>query len=102
MVRSTLEGDDAGAVKSVRGAGKIVSSDLRAASDLIPLDLASAVVDGLEESGRFLPFELLGLRLATGPVRLEWPDGDSRKTSRGILMGLPTTWALLCVIHGYW
>nr|WLK77417.1 RNA-dependent RNA polymerase [Suillus luteus narnavirus 5] len=99
---AVLRGDSRSGVLRLLGVpGEFVSADLRAASDLIPLDLASAVVDGLEASGRLLPAEIWGLRLGTGPQELTWPSGKTAVTSRGILMGLPTTWALLNLIHGW-
>lgn len=52
----------AGAVGSV-----IVSTDLTRATDLLPLDLISALVDGLEDSGRFSQLEISILRDLTGP-----------------------------------
>lgn len=39
---------------------------------------------------------------ATGPYDLEYPDGSKVTTQRGALMGLPTTWALLCLTHLFW
>lgn len=54
--------------------GIVFSSDLRAASDLIPLWTADALVSGLERSGQFSPDELLGLRACTSPVLCHWAD----------------------------
>jgi len=81
-----------------------VSTDLTRASDLLPLDLLEAVVDGLEDSKMFTPLEIKILRVLTGPQCLEYPDGRSKieQTTRGILMGLPTTWGLLSLIHQFW
>jgi len=45
----------------------LVSTDLTRATDLIPLDLASAVVEGLFESSRLNQKEVEVLRLLTGP-----------------------------------
>jgi hypothetical protein len=42
------------------------------------------------------------MSLATGPQDLQWPDGRKATTRRGILMGLPTTWFLLCMVHLFW
>lgn len=81
----------------------VISTDLTRASDLLPLDLCQAVVDGLEDSGRFSELELELLRVLTGPQHLFYPDlGVSRESCRGILMGLPTTWSILSLIHLYW
>jgi len=39
----------------------------------------------------------------TGPLRLRYPKGEIvEETSRGILMGLPTTWFFLCLVHLFW
>jgi len=80
----------------------LVSTDLTRATDLLPLDLVSAVVDGLEESGRFSPLELQVLRTLTGPQLLDYPSGETILSSRGVLMGLPTSWCILSLIHLYW
>jgi len=45
----------------------LVSTDLTRATDLIPLDLAAAVVDGLQESDRLNVEEVKVLRILTGP-----------------------------------
>lgn len=80
----------------------MVSTDLTRASDLLPLDLVSAIVDGLSASGKFSHLEIEVLRLCTGPQRVTYPDGRDVVTSRGILMGVPTTWVVLSLIHLFW
>jgi len=79
-----------------------VSTDLKSATDLLPLDLVAAIVSGLEDSGKVPAWEIEVLRVLTGPQDLVYPDGDQVRTSRGILMGLPTSWALLSLIHLWW
>nr|WAQ16867.1 RNA-dependent RNA polymerase [Saccharomyces cerevisiae YJM1199 virus N1199] len=102
MLRETLAGNESTVVQElVGGAGEVVSSDLKSASDLIPFDVVEAILRGLARSGRLDPVELEGLRVCTGPQHLSWPDGREAVTSRGILMGLPTTWALLNLYHGW-
>ena len=102
LLRSVLLGEPREVVRELEGStGLVLSSDLRAASNLVPFDVADAIVEGLALSGRVLEEELLGLRACTGPQELAWPNGEVRKTSRGILMGLPTTWALLNLYHGW-
>jgi hypothetical protein len=85
-----------------RCTGAVLSSDLRAASDLLPHDLVRAIVEGLALSGRFTLVELWGLCLCTQSQILEYPDGEKFASTRGILMGLPTTWCLLSIIHLFW
>lgn len=82
----------------------LVSTDLTRATDLLPLDLVKAVVDGLEASGRLTPLEIEILRVLTGPQCLEYPELglDPITSARGILMGLPTSWCVLSLIHLYW
>lgn len=82
--------------------GYILSSDLTAASDLLPLDLVGSGVEGLAQSGRFLPDELLGLRVNTGSFSASWGRLGCGETQCGILMGAPPTWGLLCLVHLYW
>lgn len=45
----------------------ILSSDLRAATDLMPHDVCRAIVDGLDDSGLFSEMEITVLRKSTGP-----------------------------------
>jgi hypothetical protein len=103
--RDPLMGNPEDAVRRLTGcSGEVLSSDLRAASDLIPLDLASAVVEGLIDSGKFTATECVGLRLCSGPQWVTWDRAGQEpvETRRGLLMGLPTTWCLLSLIHLYW
>jgi hypothetical protein len=113
-----IEGDlDRGLDRFMGAKGRILSSDFRAASDLIPLSLAGALVDGLIQSGRFSPAEEAALRLSTGAMDVVWPkrwpptsdDGEKEsqwesptRSQRGLLMGLPCTWALLTLAHLFW
>lgn len=81
----------------------VVSTDLTRATDLLPLDLCAAVVDGLADSGKLSSLEIEVLRVLTGPQLLEYPgEGAPVLSQRGILMGLPTSWAVLSLIHLYW
>lgn len=79
----------------------LVSTDLTRATDLLPLDLCKAVVDGLEDSGKLSPEEVSVLRLLTGPQRLRY-GSEEVVSSRGVLMGLPTSWTVLSLIHLWW
>nr|QFU28543.1 RNA-dependent RNA polymerase [Narnavirus I-329] len=101
-IASSLRGDFPGAIDSLNGcAGTVVSSDMKNASDLIPHSVATALVDGLSRSKRLHPVEVMGLRRCVGPQHLFYPDGSDVITTRGILMGLPTTWSLLNLMHLY-
>nr|QIJ70075.1 RNA-dependent RNA polymerase [Ludgate narna-like virus] len=80
----------------------LVSTDLTRASDLLPLDLLSAIIDGLESSGKMSETEVWILRALSGPQLLRYPDGSSCLSGRGALMGLPTTWCLLSLVHLFW
>jgi hypothetical protein len=87
----------------VGGHGEVlVSTDLTRATDLLPLDLLSAVIDGLEESGKLSGLEIRILRHLHGPQVLEYGIGDVLTTTRGSLMGLPTSWCLLSLVHLWW
>jgi hypothetical protein len=97
--------EDSEILKLFEGASAetVVSTDLTRATDLIPLDLAKAVVDGLADSGRLSSLEIDVLRLLTGPQLLRYPGEEAPIiSSRGILMGLPTSWCVLSLIHLYW
>lgn len=72
--RQSLKGDHSGAVKLALRSGVRrdsnylnLSSDLTAASDLIPLDLATAIVEGLMESRPLPPAFRKIFRDLTGP-----------------------------------
>ena len=64
----------------------VTSTDLKAATDLLPLDLVSALIDGLEDSGKVPLWEIEVLRRLCGPQDLIYPgETVSTRTSRGIL-----------------
>jgi len=111
-----LEGDHERAVEKVVGKlprlmnnRKLLSSDLSRASDLIPHDLVKAIYKGIKKStsGKAnLTDQMETVFLACiGPQELCWPDLDKTSTSitsQGIMMGLPTTWPLLCLVQLFW
>jgi len=96
-----LQGNHGKAVARLSGGkGELLSCDLTAASDLMPLDLVASLVEGLLDTQLLDCEESLGLRACTAPMSIEWGEGGSGTTSsRGILMGLPTTWVLLSLYH---
>lgn len=71
-----------------------------------------AVVNGLRASNLFSEIELEVLRLSTGPQLCTWVfDKDipgiketrvQALTSRGVLMGIPTSWSILNLVHLFW
>jgi len=75
------------------------SADLTAATDLMPRDLCLAIgggiLEGLDETDATARSLLLD---ACGDIACKWPTGAS-VTSRGILMGLPPSWPMLCVYN---
>jgi hypothetical protein len=79
----------------------LVSTDLTRATDLLPLDLVGAIVDGLAESGRMSSLEIEILRALSGPQVLNYGK-EQVTSSRGVLMGLPTSWCLLSIVHLWW
>jgi len=100
---SALSGDHKEFLRAFSNqSGWILSSDLTAASDLLPLDLVQAGIDGLEASGRLLPDEVLGLRVCGGTFDLSWGKLGRGQLKTGILMGAPPTWCLLSLVHLYW
>lgn len=100
QVKHYLSNDmEGGLSRHIGSEGVILSSDLRAASDLIPHDLTSSIIDGLEDSGRFAPWEIITLRVLSGPQEIIYPGGETAVSCRGLLMGLPTTWGLLNIAH---
>jgi len=76
------------------------SADLTAATDLMPRDLCQALAEGTID-GLGIPRDSKSaqlLILATGNLKCRW-GGEEEVTSRGILMGLPTSWPLLCIYN---
>jgi len=80
----------------------LVSTDLTRASDLLPLDLMSALAEGIFSSGKLCQIEYDALLACIGRQWVVTPDGTKYLSSRGILMGLPTTWAMLSIAHLFW
>lgn len=118
-IREVLKGDHREAVESLFHGGPIdpgvarteedqliLSADLKAATDLIGRETYEAIVDGIlsSDEGLNLPSWARFLyRLCIGPQRLIYPDLRKNALSqRGALMGLPTTWPLLCLANLAW
>jgi hypothetical protein len=84
----------------------IVSADLKTATDLIGLETYEAIVEGILESpaGKTLPKWAADLlHTCIGPQILNYKDlGRQIRSKRGALMGLPTTWPLLCLSNLAW
>nr|WAK75294.1 MAG: RNA-dependent RNA polymerase [Narnaviridae sp.] len=80
----------------------VLSTDLKNASDLLPHDLVSALIDGLSQSGRFSAFEIASARAVLGPQLVKFSETETVQIRRGILMGLPLTWIALSLIHRFW
>lgn len=106
-----MDGDHSQAVRQIRAYGKdlqVLSADLSNASDRLPHDLVRAVIDGLcdgaEKVGGCRPmFRSLLRKWAVCEYELEYSkDGEPEVAHQGIQMGLPTTWALLSIIHLFW
>jgi len=105
---TVLSGDSRKAVERafggrVRSKGyKVVSSDLTAASDLLPHDLVESLVDGILDSRPLPDWARATFKALTGPMRIMYPWGEIVTTERGILMGLPLTWCLLSLTQLFW
>jgi len=84
----------------------ILSADLKTATDLIGSETYEAIAEGIMEStpGKTMPEWAKHLfKVCIGPQRLIYPDlGVARRSKRGALMGLPTTWPLLCLANLAW
>ncbi|AAC98708.1 RNA-dependent RNA polymerase [Saccharomyces 23S RNA narnavirus] len=97
----TMDGD----FGLLRPDGRLLSADLTSASDRIPHDLVKAILRGIfSDPDRRPPGTSLAdvFDLVLGPYHLHYPDGSEVTVRQGILMGLPTTWPLLCLIHLFW
>jgi len=90
FVRKTLNRVDGYVLRSV---------DMTRATDLMPLDLVSALVEGIIQEWGLPPALGKAFRYCSGPMSL-WVDGVvSVRTCRAILMGLGTTWPLLSLYN---
>jgi len=107
-IREVVAGQSRRAVETMfvgaRHDGVLLSADLTAASDRLPHDLLREIWAGLADSAKFPPGVTLEdvLHLAIGPYDMQYPDGTSVTMQQGILMGLPTTWPLLCLVMAFW
>jgi hypothetical protein len=108
-VREVVAGSPRKAVESMfsRGTrcdGVLLSADLTAASDRLPHDLLREIWAGLFDEAELPagvnPDDILNL--AIGPYNMKYPDGTEVTMKQGILMGLPTTWPLLCLVMSFW
>jgi hypothetical protein len=91
------------------GQSVFVSTDLTAASDLLPHDLLQHIVEGIileiaEEFPLFLSDEhsqdlFNTLRDITKGIKMTYPDGSTILSSRGVLMGIGGTWPLMSIAH---
>jgi hypothetical protein len=83
-----------------------LSADLKSATDLIGHETFQALWRGIKASkpGRTLPHWLTHVvDAAVSPMILEYPDlGRHVLSKRGALMGLPSTWAFLCLANLAW
>jgi Rod binding domain-containing protein len=118
-VKEVLKGDHRAAIESLfrrvydpvgnsvdEGDQMFLSADLKSATDLISAETYSALVEGILESkpGAAIPdWAKQVLRICVGPQRLRYKDlGRHGLSKRGALMGLPTTWPLLCLANLAW
>jgi len=112
-IRDVLSGDHHQAVQQLFGnlldpRAEILSADLTSATDTFHADIVQAIFGGfldtlvdVDVSIRELAFEL-----AVGSYSLSYPLGSKlnpgRDTKRGVLMGTPTSWPILCVLNLFW
>lgn len=84
----------------------ILSADLKSATDLISRETYEALMEGILESkpGKTVPRWARDVfRACIGPQILHYPElGRFSISKRGALMGLPTTWPLLCLANLSW
>jgi hypothetical protein len=80
-----------------------LSADLTRASDLIPLEVAKAVMSGYAEALELKEREANAIYASIGPRRLVYPAPVSKtiETSRGVLMGCPFAWPILTILNLY-
>jgi hypothetical protein len=124
VCRDFLEGDRQAAIRrafryaeyespykqvSLFGPSVFVSTDLTAASDLLPHDMLQLIVESLIDviGKELVPPEMCGrltalfntLRDIVKGIRMTYPDGKVILSSRGVLMGIGGTWPLMSIAH---
>jgi hypothetical protein len=110
VISKTFGGDQVGAVKSITGRLppgflRVISTDMTVATDGIYMSVFQQAFAGIAD-GLGLSDEARRIgNLCCGPQEMTWRYSDGRtetcETNRGAMMGLPTTFALLCVIHKF-
>jgi len=81
------------------------SVDMTRATDLMPLDVVSSFVEGIIAGAGFTPFLAEAFRVCTGRMMLHHRIPilqlvvRQEETSRGILMGLGTSWPILSLYN---
>jgi hypothetical protein len=114
-INRQLAGDEAGAIESMiedalkaNCLGHVLSSDMTVATDGVYQDAAIAAWEGIADAISLSDKARAYGRLALGPQELSWDFVKTRykrgehvegRTNRGILMGLPISWAILNVLH---
>jgi hypothetical protein len=117
-IREVLAGDHREAVESLfhrtvdpfqyhdESSDLILSADLKTATDLLAMEANECLLEGLLASkpGQSLPpWAVKVFRTCLGPMVLEYPElGRFSRSKRGALMGLPTTWPMLCLANLAW
>jgi len=96
----------AGLRTTMKNQRKIVSADLTAASDRLPRDLVLTLWDELAHLFDFPEWASYASKKLVGDQLLEYPEKGTERFqgrtvvgTRGILMGLPTTWITLSLVH---
>jgi len=103
-LREVIKGDKRRAIRKVfekKLYHCILSSDLSAATDKIPHNLVKAYCQGIRESEILSSRECDILEALTGKQRLIYPD-EQVDSLTGILMGHPTSWVMLNLMHLHW
>jgi len=80
------------------------SVDMTRATDLMPFGVVSPIVEGILDEVAWSPFLKDALRYCTGPMQLSvelvpHPSHHQVTTCGGILMGLGTSWPILCLYN---
>jgi len=111
-IRDVLSGDHHRAVEQLFDnyldpRAEILSADLTSATDTFHADIVQAIFGGFLDSlvDVDVPIRELAFDLAVGAYALHYPKGSemsTRVTQRGVLMGTPTSWPILCVLNLFW
>lgn len=95
--RASLRGEEVKLFQESKEETKLVSADLKAATDPMPFSVQHALLEGLAGPLQWSPKELAAAKILSGPQILD----DDRDTLRGGYLGLGISWTLMSLCNSW-